>query len=108
MLEEVFRNAYEENFKAFVQQLISGSELEKVEINVDKSVVKYLGDQKYYHGFIKEEELSNSIKMAFMTPSLEYFARWLLMFGEEITIISPKKLTSIAKGLVQELRSHYK
>ena len=108
VLEEVFINAYEESFKNFVQQLISGSELEKAEIKVDKSVVKYLGDQKYYHGFIKEEALSNSIQMTFMTPSLEYFARWILMFGKEITIISPKELTLIAKELVQELRSHYK
>ncbi len=108
VLEEVFENAHKENFKAFVQQLISGSDLEKVEVEVDQSVVRYLGDQKYYQGFIKEVALDNSIKMTFMTPNLEYFARWLLMFGKEIIIISPKRLTSIAKGLVKELGDHYK
>lgn len=67
-------------------------QLHKVVIQVNKSIIKYLGEQKYYNGFVSEKEIKGNIEMTFLTASLEGFARWYLMFGDNADIISPQSL----------------
>ena len=67
-------------------------QLHKVVIQVNKSIIKYLGEQKYYNGFISEKEIKGNIEMTFLTASLEGFARWYLMMGDNADIITPQSL----------------
>ena len=84
-------------------------QLHKVVMVIDKSIVKYLGDQKYYNGFVSEKETGNSIEMTFLTSSPEGFARWYMMFGDEgAAIISPpaikKRVKEIANAILKKLK----
>lgn len=84
-------------------------QLHKVVMVIDKSIVKYLGDQKYYNGFVSEKETGNSIEMTFLTSSPEGFARWYMMFGDEgAAIISPpaikKRVKEIAAAILKKLK----
>lgn len=76
----------------FLGRLTEKRSLQKVVINVNKDVVKYLGEQKYYCGFVKEESLEGIVRMTFLTASLMGFARWFLLFGDEAAIIEPMGL----------------
>ena len=76
----------------FLVGLTEKRQLQKVVINVDQDVVKYLGEQKYYNGFLKEEPRGNTVRMTFLTASLTGFARWFLLFGDHATIIEPISL----------------
>jgi predicted DNA-binding transcriptional regulator YafY len=91
----------------FINQTSSQKEVIKVVIDVDRDVVKYLGEQKYYNGFVKEEEHSDCIRMTFLSGSLRGFARWFMMFGDRANIIEPIELNdiifSIAKNIIKKV-----
>jgi predicted DNA-binding transcriptional regulator YafY len=76
----------------FLQKITGQRQVHKVVIDVDTSVVKYFGDQKYYNGFVREELLDNRMRMTFLTGSLTGFARWYMMFGDMANIVEPLTL----------------
>jgi predicted DNA-binding transcriptional regulator YafY len=87
--------------------MIKSSELQEVMIRIDKTVARYLGNQKYYYGYVREEDLGECVRMYYVTSSLEYFGRWLLMYTHHVTIESPEALVSVMRDLSEEVRQHY-
>lgn len=86
--------------KSFLSRVSKEKELHTIILLVDKSIIKYLGEQKFYNGFVSQKEIGNHIEMTFLTESLEGFARWYMMFGEWAEIITPKELvTRILKNI---------
>jgi predicted DNA-binding transcriptional regulator YafY len=78
--------------KQYIGKMYDGLKLHDIVIRVEKTAVPYLGDQKYYNGFVAELDLGDDVEMSFLTPSLEGFARWLIMFADYATIIKPEAL----------------
>jgi predicted DNA-binding transcriptional regulator YafY len=72
-----------------------------------KSVVRHLQEQKYSFGFQNETDLGDRVRMYFQTPWLEGLARWLLMFGSEVTIEEPESLHIRMQTLVEGLQEYY-
>lgn len=72
-----------------------------------KSVVRHIQEQKYSFGFQQEEDLGDRMRMRFQTPWMEGLARWLLMFGNRVTIEQPESLQSRMQILTEGLREHY-
>ncbi|MEP7095710.1 MAG: WYL domain-containing protein, partial [Flavobacterium sp.] len=65
----------------------------KVQILVEKKIVKYLMTERKYHGFISEKEIDGQIEMTFMSCDIESnFPRWFLMFGDYAKILEPERL----------------
>ncbi|MEL7834123.1 YafY family protein [Fodinibius sp. Rm-B-1B1-1] len=89
------------------QSLREEQDLEEVTVQFDKEMVRYLGDQKYYRGWVSEEKVDGGIKMTFLTSSLEYFARWLLMWGKGVTVHQPEQLKERIRELSNELYRHH-
>lgn len=104
---EHFAKDRKEDFQNFVKKMILGSPLEEVKLLFDKQVVRYIGQQKYYHGFVGEEEQEDGMLLTFMVPDLKYFARWVAMFGSAVCVVSPNELRKIIVSLVEELSKHY-
>ena len=96
--------------QAFLACVTEQKELQQVVIDVNKAVAKYLGEQKYYNGFVKEEAAGESVRMTFLTASLSGFARWFMMFGDEATIVEPVVLNDVvaalAKKILKKLETH--
>lgn len=67
-------------------------------IRVDRSVLRYFGEQKYYNGFVSQRELGEQVEMTFVTASVRGFVKFYLLFAEHAEIVSPASL----KALVQE------
>jgi predicted DNA-binding transcriptional regulator YafY len=78
--------------KAYIAQTAKEQELDMAVIRIDKSIYAHLEYQKYYSGFVSEKKVGDQIEMTFLTISLEGFARWFLMFGDQAEIISPDSL----------------
>ena len=104
---EHFSKDRKADFQNFVEKMILGLPLEEVKLFFDKEVIRYIGQQKYYHGFVGEEEQEDGSVLTFMVPDLKYFARWVVMFGATVKVISPDELTDIIVSLVEELSGHY-
>lgn len=77
--------------------------LTEIVIQLPKKYLHYLGDQKYYMGLIKETDLGEKFELQFMTPSLMGFARWVIMFGDVVTIVQPAQLVEKLAGLAQSV-----
>ncbi len=96
-----------EDFHTFVKKIMQGSPLLEVKVKLEKAVRRYISTQKFYYGFMGEEEDGDHLLMTFMTPNLEYFGRWMLMYGTSMTAVSPPALKEELKKLVKELHKHY-
>lgn len=89
--------------KTFLDKMKQEKELQQVIIRVDKEVLKYFGEQKYYNGFVSEKEVNGKMEMLFLTQSLNGFARFFLMFGEYADIIEPVELKNIIHGIMKDI-----
>lgn len=96
--------------QSFINNVITQRQLQKVVIEVERDIIKYLGDQKYYNGFLKEEEAGNFIQMTFLSGSLAGFARWFMLFGDRAKIIEPLALndmvTEIAENVLKKINQN--
>jgi predicted DNA-binding transcriptional regulator YafY len=92
--------------QSFIDKMSEG-EVTKVVMDVDVDVVKYLGEQKYYQGFVEEEKRGDIVRMTFLSTSLMGFSRWFMLFGDHATIVEPLELNDriaeIAENILKKL-----
>lgn len=88
------------SLKEFIDQLGKREEVYTVIMQVDKDAVPHLGDQKFYNGYVSEQDLGGKIEMTFLTASLTGFARWYIMFADKAEIIGPQSLKEHIHELV--------
>lgn len=72
-----------------------------------KSATRYMQEQKHAYGFQSEENLGDFVRIHFQTPYPEGLARWLIMYGNMVTIEQPDALKELIRTLVDELHTHY-
>lgn len=78
-----------------------------IKIAIDNKVVKYLRQQKYYFGLMEEKVKGDKTELTFLQSSLNYFSRWLIMFGNCVEVLEPQELKTAVAKLVEELHHHY-
>lgn len=76
-------------------------------IEFDNSIVRYILEQRLYHGFLSEVKNEKTTKMTFMVGHPEYIAGWLLTFRKKAKILSPQSLVDRTKSMIQELQEQY-
>jgi predicted DNA-binding transcriptional regulator YafY len=96
--DKLFDNKHP-TLKAYIAQTAKEQDLDMVVIRVDKSVYTHIEYQKYYSGFVSEKKASDQIEMTFLTISLEGFARWFMMYGDQAEIVSPDSLKERVSNL---------
>jgi predicted DNA-binding transcriptional regulator YafY len=95
---QFFKNEHP-SLKSFLRKISKEEKLHTVVMHINKDVVKYLGDQKFYSGFVSQKTLKDKIEMTFLTSSIEGFARWYMMFGDRAEIISPSEVKARVKQI---------
>ncbi|MBL6444998.1 YafY family transcriptional regulator [Fulvivirga sp. 29W222] len=107
VLDELYdpekHQSYQEHLKTFMQ----GTDMQESRIIVSKRISRYLGEQKYYFGLTEEKDVNEGVELTFMTSSFKGLARWLLMFGSEVSIISPDTLKEEVQMLAKETFEHH-
>lgn len=73
----------------------------------EKSVCRYLSEQRYGYGFVSQEDLGTQVRMRFQTAHLHTMARWLLMYGNSVTVEHPPRLLEWMQTLAGEISEHY-
>jgi predicted DNA-binding transcriptional regulator YafY len=107
LLDEHFDPESHPSLHEYMQTMIMQNELQGVVVTFDKGAVKYLGHQKYYYGYVKEEHEGQTVRMHFLVSHLESLGRWLLMYTNACRVESPEALVTIMKELSEELHGHY-
>ena len=83
----------------YISRSAQEKNLQKVVIRVEKRVVPYISEQKYYNGYVSEREVDGMVEMTFLTEFIEGFVRWLMMYGDMAEIITPCELKLKVKEL---------
>jgi predicted DNA-binding transcriptional regulator YafY len=86
------------SLKSFLTKMNKEKEMFTIVIRVEKPVLKYFGDQKFYNGFVSQKEVGGKMEMTFITASLMGFAKFYLLYGEYAEIISPPQLKELVKN----------
>lgn len=87
----------------YLNRVTKEKEMHKIVMQADKHIVKLLGNQKYYNGYVSEIKLENKVEMTFLTSSIEGFARWYIMFADHADIISPPVLKTRIKEILEQM-----
>jgi predicted DNA-binding transcriptional regulator YafY len=87
--------------KEYIAQTAHDQDLERVVISVDQQIHSHMEQQKYYSGFISERKVGKSIEMTFLTHSVEGFARWFMMFGDNADILESERLKKEVKARLE-------
>ncbi|HET9430467.1 MAG TPA: YafY family protein [Chitinophagaceae bacterium] len=106
--DERFDDTPHPTMTEYIQELSSEKNLQEMIVSFDKDVVRYLQSQKYFYGFVSQEEKQGRIHMRFLTAHSEYFARWLLSYTDMVKIESPAWLHEVMQNLMAGLVAHYK
>ncbi|WP_250656316.1 helix-turn-helix transcriptional regulator [Alkalimarinus coralli] len=104
---EHFSRHRRKSLEEYLGSIQRASKLHQVKVRFRRDVAKYLGDQRYYFGLVSETQHENSIDMEFLTPSIEYFARWILSYTDAVEVLHPSELVDQMQRLVRELVSHF-
>ncbi|MFY0654682.1 MAG: YafY family transcriptional regulator [Cyclobacteriaceae bacterium] len=108
LLEDRFERRYQGDYKDLIRHFDRTGELQQVKIKFSENVARFISDQKYYYGFVKEEKQGSEVIMTYMVGSLHYFARWLVMYGSALEILEPIGLKDEMYKIIEELNEHYK
>jgi len=107
LLEECFETSAHPSVQEYISEATKGHEVEEVVVKFDKKVVKYLHEQKYFNGYVSEEDLGDMVRMKFMTSSVHWFGHWLLTYADTALVESPSSLKNLMKELAERLMSRY-
>ena len=89
--------------QSFIAQMSADKQVTKVVIDVEPGVVKHLGEQKYYNGFVKEEKSGDHVRMTFLSGSLMGFSRWFMLFGDHAKIVEPLELNDMVAEIAENI-----
>ena len=89
--------------QSFMDKMSEEKELHKIVIDVEPTIVKYLGEQKYYNGFVKEEKIDDHVRITFLTGSLMGFSRWFMLYGDHAKIVEPIELNDMVAEIAENI-----
>ena len=90
-----------------ISRMVYESDVKPACVRFDRKILPFIGDQKYYYGFVEEKILDSQVEMHFLTSSYELLAHWLLGFVDAAQVVSPEPLKEIMVGHAKCLYSHY-
>ena len=108
ILNEATDPSQHPDYLNFVRNTLIGTDVKEAKIKVSGMVARFMGEAKYYQGFVSERKLEDgSFEMKFTPPYYDYFARWLMMYGKEVEILETSELMGIAASIAHEIADHY-
>ena len=101
---EVFKKRSDVSLKEYLQAMfVSNQNLVQAIVVFDKKVLKY----RPLNSTTTQTDLGDRIRAEFMIDSIDFMARWLLMYGKGAEIISPDHLRERVAELSEELYRHH-
>jgi len=92
------------SLKEYFQSMFqSNANLTKAVVVFEKAVLR----GRPLYGSISQTDLGGKIRAEFMIDSVNYLARWLLMYGTSVEVEEPEELRRSMAELVEELHEHY-
>ena len=87
--------------------LTKDRDLTEVVVRFKKEHARYVGDQKYWHGWAWEKEIGDFVEMTFLTAAMDYLASWLLVWTTSVEVVNPPEMQNKMRELSEKLVQHY-
>jgi len=107
VLSERFLRIRHPDITEYMEKTMRETELTTIVIKTPIKVLRFMQESKYTMGLLSEHAEGDRATLTFASYSLEYFARWLLMYGSSVEVISPPELQEKIKMLVRDLGEKY-
>lgn len=107
IIEENYDPGKHQSYQSYLDNFMHGTDLKQVTVKFHSSVVRYIGEQKYYLGWTDEKVVEDGLEMRFMTSSFKGFSHWLLMFGPQATVLYPQELIEEVQEYAHQTYLHY-
>ncbi|MEL6820800.1 MAG: YafY family protein [Calditrichota bacterium] len=104
--EEYFSQSHP-TLQEYLGRIAHDRELHTSVVSFSRVSSPYAERQKYFNGFVQQKEVGDRVEMTFLTISLIGLSRWLLMFTNQVEIVSPPELLDLMKKQSQDLKTHY-
>lgn len=108
---EILPNHFEKEhptLKSFLEKTSEERELTRVTIIVEKKVMRYLGEEIYYQGFVSQRLTADErVELTFLSASLQGFCMWMMYFGEYAEIVEPIELKTIVIEQIEKLSEKF-
>lgn len=91
------------SLQSFISHMAVERQVHQVVIDVQPDIVKYLGEQKYYNGYVRQEKAGDYVRMYFLSGSLMGFARWFMLFADHARIVEPLQLNDMIVGIAENI-----
>ncbi len=105
--DEFFEKEAFDGLQHHFETFMKPKNVEKVVIRFTNNMLRFVGEQKYYFGFVDEKRDEETTDMTFMCVVSEGLASWLLGFGNEVTPLFPESLKELTKKMAAEVYTHY-
>lgn len=105
--EESFKDKHP-ILRKYLESLSKKEELKKAVVRFTKQDSHFIQSQKLMLGFAGEEIIGNWVEMSFLNHNHHYLSRFLLMYVNNIEIVSPQELKNEMTSLAKKLIAHYK
>lgn len=89
--------------QSFIDKMSAERKVHEIVIDAEPGIVKYFGEQKFYNGFVKEENHGDHIRLHFLSGSLMGFARWFMLFGDHARIVAPLELNDMVSAIAENI-----
>lgn len=93
--------------QTYLDSLQQTENLQEAVVWFSTDVARFAQEQRYGFGFVGEEKRDGRVRMRFLTPFMDGLGRWLLMYGNGITVESPDALLTLLQTYARELQQHY-
>ncbi len=101
---EVFKSRSDVSLKEYFQAMfMSNRNLVQAIVVFDKKALV----NRPLRSAVTQTDLGDRVRAEFMMDSLDYIARWLLMFGNEVEVEEPEELRDRVSQLAEELFHHH-
>ena len=107
ILDETFKKRIDKPLQHYIDRMVSPGTAVKVTARFANHALKMMGDQKYRYGLVEEVKGPETTEMTFLTWSVEYFARWMLLWGSMAAPVYPDELRTTLQRLSVEMYEHY-
>jgi predicted DNA-binding transcriptional regulator YafY len=105
---QVFTRRDRLTLAAYLDAMRRAENLEEIVVWFDSSLVRFAQEQRCAFGFVEEERLGDRVRMRFLTQFTEGLGRWLLIFGNGVTIEGPESFREQVRGYAHEVCDHYR
>jgi predicted DNA-binding transcriptional regulator YafY len=79
-----------------------------VVVRFKAEALPYAHENKHYYGWLQEQETEDGrVEMTLQPMHLESIARWLMLFGASVTVVSPPELQQRLRDIAREAYEHF-